>query len=151
TGATWKTPRLGRGLAVGDLDNDGRVDVMIVAENAPLVMLHNECTFPNHSITLLLEGQSSNRDAVGAQAKVTVAGRTQVAARLGGGSYQSASDARLHFGLGTSHAADRIEVTWPSGRRDCYQALASDSAYRLREGDPCPSPLAGFSTSVMKR
>jgi hypothetical protein len=100
---------------------------------------------------LLLEGTSSNRDAVGARATVTAAGRTQVAARLGGGSYQSASDQRLHFGLGPAQVVDRIEVTWPSGRRNDYQGLAADAGYRLREGDAVPKPLAGFSAAIKRR
>jgi enediyne biosynthesis protein E4 len=150
-GPSWRIPRLGRGLAVGDFDNDGRIDVVIVSENAPLELLHNECSSQNHSLTLLLEGQSSNRDAVGARVAVTAAGRTQVAARFGGGSYQSASDQRLHVGLGTAVAAERVEVTWPSGRRDCYQGLAADSAYRLREGDSTASPLPGFSANNRNR
>jgi hypothetical protein len=82
---------------------------------------------------------------------LTVAARTQVAARLGGCSYLSASDQRLHFGLGTALAAVRVEVTWPSGRRECYQGLAADSAYRLREGDSCHRSLPGFPAINMKR
>ena len=60
--------------------------------------------------------------------------------RFGGGSYQSASDQRLHFGLGPARIVDRVEVTWPSGSRDCYQGLGADAGYRLREGDPAPKP-----------
>ena len=100
---------------------------------------------------LALEGTASNRDAVGARVAVTVLGQTQVAARLGGGSYLSASDHRLHFGLGPAQKVDRVEVTWPTGRRDCYQGLAADAGYRLREGDPAPKPLAGFASATIKR
>ena len=105
----------------------------------------------NHFLTLGLEGTASNRDAVGARVAVTVSGRTQVAARFGGGSYLSASDPRLHFGLGPARKADRVEVTWPSGRRDCYQGLAADAGYRLIEGDPAPRPMAGFSSATIPR
>ncbi len=76
---------------------------------------------------------------------MTAGGRSQVAARFGGGSYLSASDPRLHFGLGAARRADRVEVRWPSGRRDTYEGLAADAGYRLREGDPVPGPLAGFA------
>jgi hypothetical protein len=144
-------PRVARGLAVGDLDNDGRVDVVIVSQNAPLALLHNQSASPNHYLMLLLEGTFSNRDAVGARATVTAAGKTQVAARFGGGSYQSASDRRLHFGLGPAQVVDRIEVTWPSGRRDDYRGLAADAGYHLREGDAVPKPLAGFSAAIKRR
>jgi hypothetical protein len=131
-------------LAVGDLDNDGRLDVVIVSLNDPLVLLHNETTSGDHFLTLSLEGTRSNRDAVGARVAVTAAGRTQVTARFAGGSYLSASDRRLHFGLGAARIVDRVEVTWPSGKRDTYQGLAADTGYRLREGEPTPRPLRGF-------
>ena len=68
-----------------------------------------------------------------------------MAARLGGGSYLSASDHRLQFGLGSVTRADRVEVTWPSGRRECFLGLTADTGYHLREGDPAPRPLAGFA------
>ena len=152
-------PPPGRGLAAGDLDNDGRVDLVLVGENAPLALLHNrfesrdhpEVASLNHFLTLALEGTSSNRDAVGARVAVTVAGRTQIAARFGGGSYLSASDPRLHFGLGPATKADRVEVAWPSGRRDCYLDLAADSGYRLIEGSREPKPMAGFSSRTTQR
>jgi enediyne biosynthesis protein E4 len=143
-GPPWQVLRIARGLAVGDLDNDGRTDVLIVSQNAPLAMLHNQASSPNHWLTLSLEGTTSNRDAVGARVVVTAGGKTQVAARFGGGSYLSASDPRLHFGLGPVMKADRIEITWPSGRRDSYQGLAADTGYHLREGDSAARPLAGF-------
>jgi hypothetical protein len=82
---------------------------------------------------------------------VTVAGRTQVAARFGGGSYLSANDPRLHFGLGTAQMADRVEVTWPSGHRDCYRGLGADTGYRLIEGTPTPRPMPGFSSAAIRR
>jgi YD repeat-containing protein len=147
-GAPWQVPRLGRGLAVGDLDNDGRIDLLLVAENIPLALFHNQAASQNHFITLALEGTVSNRDAVGARVAVTASGRTQVAVRFGGGSYLSSNDPRLHFGLGGALKADRVEVTWPSGRRDCHPGLAADTGYRLIEGDPTPRPMAGFSPAT---
>ena len=97
---------------------------------------------------LTLEGTASNKDAVGARVTVTVAGRARVAERFGGGSYQSASDPRLHFGLGASQIVDSVEVAWPSGRRDRHERLAADTGYRLREGDPVPIPIAGFRSAA---
>ena len=120
------------------------------AENAPLALLHNQNASHDHFLTLALEGTKSNRDAVGARVAVTASGRTQVSMRFGGGSYQSASDQRLHFGLGPARIVDRVEVTWPSGGRDCYQGLGADAGYRLREGDPAPKPLAGFAAPAAK-
>jgi enediyne biosynthesis protein E4 len=147
-GPPWKVQRFGRGLAVGDFDNDGRTDVIMVSQNAPLALFHNQSVSQNHFLVLALEGTTSNRDAVGAKVAMTAGGKTQAVARFGGGSYLSASDPRLHFGLGPALKADRVEVTWPSGRRDCYLDLAADTGYRLREGDPAPRPLAGFAPAA---
>ena len=151
-GPDWKTLRLGRGLAVGDFDNDGRVDVLMVCGNAPLALFHNEfgagtsqtSKHADHFLTLSLEGTFSNRDAVGARVSVTVSGGTQVSTRFGGGSFLSAGDARLHFGLGHARTVDRVEVWWPSGRHDRYSGLAADTGYKVREGSPVAGRLAGF-------
>ena len=90
-----------------------------------------------------LEGTTSNRDAVGAIVSVHCGVRVRIAPRLGGGSFQSAGDPRLHFGLGAARQADRVEVRWPSGRVDQYKNLAADAGYLLREGDPEPRRLPG--------
>jgi enediyne biosynthesis protein E4 len=138
----WAVPRVARGLAVGDLDNDGRVDVLLVAQKSPLAYLRNQTT-GGHALTLLLEGTASNRDAVGAVVTVTAGGRRRRGWRYGGGSYQSASDPRIHFGLDEDRV-EQVEVRWPSGRVDRFGRLEADRGYRLREGDRTPSPLAGF-------
>ena len=151
-GPPWQLPRLARGLAAGDVDNDGRIDIVLASENAPIGLLHNQPTTPkedraardDHFVIFQLEGTKSNRDAVGARVKVTTAGRSQVAERFGGGSYASAGDQRLHFGLGKNRVIDHVEVAWPSGRRDRLGRLAVDKGYRLREGNPTPLPLGGF-------
>jgi hypothetical protein len=143
-GPPFPVPRIGRGLAVGDLDNDGRVDAVVLAQNEPLVYIHNRSE-TGHAITLRLEGRASNRDAVGARVRLVAGGREQVARRIGGGSYQSASDPRLHFGLGKATRVETIEVRWPSGRTDRHADLAADAGYHLVEGDPEPRRLAGWS------
>ena len=86
----------------------------------------------------MLEGVESPRDAVGARVTVEAAGRRLVRYKQGGGSYQSSSDPRLHFGLGDAQAVDRVEVYWPSGRRDHYEKLAAGARYRLREAAAKP-------------
>jgi tetratricopeptide (TPR) repeat protein len=141
-GPPWQVPRLGRGLACGDMDNDGRLDLLIVSERTPLAYFHNEGP-SGHSITLQLEGAPprSNRDAVGARLTLVAGGRRQVAERIGGSSYLSANDHRLHFGLGDSSHVESIEVRWPSGRVDRYTDLAADRGYRLREGATTPKAL----------
>jgi hypothetical protein len=133
---------LGRGLAVGDLDNDGAVDAVVVSQNDPLVYLHNH-TEGGHWLTIRLEGTRSNRDGVGARVVVEAGGVRRTALRIGGGSYQSANDPRLHFGLGPAGRIERIEVRWPSGGVDRYDGLTADRAYHLREGDPAPKPVPG--------
>jgi hypothetical protein len=135
--------RVGRGLAIGDLDNDGRPDALVLGQEAPLAYFHNR-TPGGHYLVLRLEGTASNRDAVGARVEVRAGAHCRVIERFGGGSYQSASDPRLHFGLGSNTSADRVEVRWPSGRIDRFRDLAADAGYLLREGDPEPRPLTGF-------
>ncbi len=141
-GDPWSVPRMGRGLAVGDLDNDGREDVLILAHNQPLAYFHNR-TQAGRSLTLSLESCQSNRDAVGAKVAITIGNRRREAQRVGGGSYQSASEPRLHFGLGDSDRVDLIEVLWPSRRLDRYRDFRADAGYLLREGESRPRPLRG--------
>ncbi len=145
-GAPWRVPRVGRGLAAGDLDNDGRVDLLILPQKSALGYFHNR-TSEGHSITFLLEGKTSNRDAVGARVTVVSGARRQVAQRTGGGSFQSSRDPRLHFGLGSDAQVAEVEVRWPSGHVDRYADLKADSGYHLREGDSTPRPLIGFRQS----
>jgi hypothetical protein len=143
SGPPFRVLHLGRALATGDLDNDGRVDVLVVAQNEPVVYLHNG-TAGGHFVTIHLEGTTSNRDAVGVRVTLSAGGRRRVAQRVGGGSYQSASDPRLHFGLGEARRVEWLEVRWPSGRVDRHEDLAADAAYLLREGDPRRLPLTGW-------
>ncbi len=150
-GPPWSVPRIGRGLASGDLDNDGWLDLLIVSEDAPLAYFHNKPIPGRHSLTIRLEGGPSNRDGVGALVRVTAGGRVRTAQRFGGGSYLSASDSRLHFGLGPVAKVDRVEVSWPSGRTDTYPGLEPDRGYRLREADPTPRLLPGFRRPVNGR
>jgi enediyne biosynthesis protein E4 len=146
-GPVWTVPRIGRALAAGDLDNDGRLDLVSVPQNGPLVFFHNQTvSAAGHGVTFLLEGTKSNRDGVGAVVTVTAGGRRRRAWRYGGGSYQSASDPRLHFGLGLDRIED-VEVRWPSGQVDRFESLESDRCYRLREGNKA----LGFSRSFERQ
>jgi hypothetical protein len=143
-GVAWQVPRMGRGLAAGDADNDGRQDVFVLSHNEPLAYLHNR-TDAGRFVTLQLEGRASNRDAIGAKVAIVAGGRCRVAYHAGGGSYQSASDPRLHFGLGTADKIDLIEIVWPSGRVDRHRNLHTNTGYLICEGDDSPKPLIGFS------
>jgi thioredoxin-like negative regulator of GroEL len=139
---------VGRGLAVGDLDNDGLLDAVMVAQNGPLVYFHNRTQDARgRSVAFRLEGTKSNRDGVGALVTLSQNGRTQVRQRLGGGSYQSASDPRVHFGLGRGEVVESVEVRWPSGQVDRFKDLAAGAAYLLREGDSKVKLLGRFGPS----
>ena len=140
-GPPWTTPRVGRGLAVGDLDNDGRADLLIVAQDGPLAYLHNEDGTAGGSLTIALEATATAPSAEGARVAVTADGRRRVLWKVGGGSYLSASDPRLHVGLGSADRAEAVEVRWPSGRVDRHADLPAGTAWLLREGDPTPRPL----------
>lgn len=143
-GAPWSVPRVGRGLARGDLDNDGRIDLLLSSQDAPVTYFHNTTTQAGHWLALRLEGAKSNRDAVGARVTISAGGRRIVLDRVGGGSFQSASDGRLHTGLGSVAKIDAIEIQWPSGHSDRHVNLAADAGYHLREADPAPHALVGY-------
>jgi tetratricopeptide (TPR) repeat protein len=143
-GPPLTTPRLGRGLAVGDLDNDGKVDLLMVSQGEPLIYFHNQ-TKAGHYLALRLEGSRSSRDAAGARIVVKSGGVRHSTWRFGGGSYLSASDSQLHFGLGDQDRVESIDVYWPSGQISHFENLRADAAYLLREGLKAPEPLVGFT------
>jgi len=134
SGPPFREPALGRGLAAGDLDHDGRIDVVLLCQDAPLRYLHNESPRGNF-IAFLLEGSKSNRDALGARVSISAMGRRQTAWRVGGGSYQSASSPAVHFGLGGADRVEELEVAWPSGHIDRFQNIQANRGYRIREGE----------------
>jgi tetratricopeptide (TPR) repeat protein len=143
-GAPWQVPRLGRGLVAADLDNDGRMDLLILSQNQPLAYLHNR-TEGGYWLVLKLEGTTSNRDAVGARVNLTVGGRRRTAWRFGGGSYQSAGDPRLYFGLGPADRVEQVEVVWPDGQVQRFGGLSANTGFLLRQGEPTPRPLPGYT------
>jgi hypothetical protein len=122
-----------RGLAIGDIDNDGRVDAVVTTNDGTLHVLHNETTTPNHWITLRLVGHKSNRDAIGAVVKVLTAHGAQFATLTTAGSYLSSSDKRVHFGLGADTAATTIEIRWPSGIPQILQNVHGDQILQVDE------------------
>lgn len=114
-GAALKKYYPGRGLAVGDIDNDGDSDLLLINVGQPPVLLRNDGGNRNNWFGLKLVGTKSNRDGNGAKVTVTAGGIRRTKQILGGTSYCSASDARLLFGLGTNRVIDEIEIRWPSG------------------------------------
>jgi hypothetical protein len=122
-----------RGVAFGDFDNDGDLDILIVNLNEPPVLLRNDVPAGRHWLKVLLEGTKSNRSAIGARVVVSYGERRQAQSVLAQASYLSANDRRLHFGLGAVEKAS-IEVRWPSGEVERVADVAADRLVRIREG-----------------
>jgi hypothetical protein len=123
----------GRGLAVGDIDNDGRIDAIVTTNDGPAYLLHNETPTSNHWITLTLVGHKSNRDGIGAEIKITTSLGSQYDIVSTAGSYLSSSDKRAHFGLGSDTTVKTIEVHWPSGIVQTLKDIPADQILKIDE------------------
>jgi len=123
----------GRGLARGDFNNDGRLDVVVTTNDGPAWLIRNVTPTDNHWIILLLVGHRSNRDAIGAVIKLTTSMGSQWWTVSTGGSYCSSSDKRAHFGLGPDTEAASIEIQWPSGIRQTLHRVTGDRILRVDE------------------
>ncbi len=123
-----------RGAAFADYDDDGDVDVFLTAIDDRALLLENVAPRPGHFLEVRLVGTRSNRDGVGARVQVTAGGGRQTRERNGGGSYLSASEGRLHFGLGAAAIVERLEVRWPSGALDVLAGVAADRTITVVEG-----------------
>jgi enediyne biosynthesis protein E4 len=132
-GPYFQTGHRGRGLAVGDLDNDGYPDLIISHVNEPVTLLRNESAAGNHWLGVELLGEGHG-DPTGAKATLVVGGRTLVRFAKGGGSYLSASDRRLLFGLGKNPRPGRLTLVWASGRTEHWDGMEADRYHRLEEG-----------------
>ena len=132
-GIVFREAWASRGLAVGDLDNDGRLDAVVTTNGGPLYILRNETPTPNHWLLLNLVGHTSNRDAIGAEVKISTAAGMQFATVSTAGSYLSASDKRVHFGLGGETAVQTIEIRWPSGIVQVLKHVHGDQILRADE------------------
>jgi hypothetical protein len=136
-GPYFNSPHRGRGLAIGDLDNDGRSDLVINHLNEPAVLLRNtsqENELPrNHWLGIELVGRN-NRDIVGARVVVESAGRRLTRFAKGGGSYLSSGDRRIIVGLGDNASPGEVAVFWPRGEQQHWEGLGCDRYWRLVEG-----------------
>ena len=124
----------GRGLAVGDLWNDGRISAVVSNMNARPSLLVNQVRSANHWIGLRTVGTKSNRDGIGARVMVKVGRRILVDEVRSGSSYDSNNDMRIHFGLGTVSKIDWVQIRWPSGRREQFDSIPVDAIHTLKEG-----------------
>jgi len=131
-----------RGLAVGDLWNDGRISVLLSNMNAHPSLLVNQVKNGNHWIGFRTIGTKSNRDGIGARIALLAGGRARVEEVRSGSSYSSSSDMRVHFGFGQTSKIEYVEVRWPSGLIEKFQDLAVDSIHDLREGTGTAVPAA---------
>jgi len=132
-GNVFREAWVGRALAIGDIDNDGRLDAVATTNDGPLYVLHNATPTPNHWLILKLVGHRSNRDAIGAEVRVATGRIIQVATVTTASSYLSSSDKRVHFGMGTETAAATIEIRWPSGIRQTLKNVRGDQILQVDE------------------
>jgi len=133
-GSALSVPQVSRGLAVGDLFNTGRLDIVIENLTGEPMILEAKSDPANHWASFQLEGNPSNRLALNARVYVRTGAVQQMQEVLSGGSYLSQSDLRLHFGLGASARMDEVQVHWPDGKQQSFRDLAADQFYRLKEG-----------------
>jgi len=129
-------PRPSRGVAFGDYDNDGDIDVLVVNVNSRPSLYRNDGGNRNAWIGFHLIGTSSNRDAIGARLEIDAGGRTQAGEVRSGGSYLSHNDMRIHFGLGSTQHVDRVRIRWPNGKMETLAGMKAGQYVTIREGDP---------------
>jgi hypothetical protein len=144
-GEAW----VGRGMAIGDINNDGRIDAVVSTNGGPAHVLLNMTETRNHWITLKLIGHKSNRDGIGAQVKVVTHSGSQWGTVTTSSGYLSASDPRLHFGLGSDAQIERIEIRWPSGIQQIIQNPKVDQQVVIDEPVQTQSakPVAAADTA----
>ena len=127
-------PKVGRGLAVGDFDRDGDLDVLMTTNNGPAYLFRNDQLAGNRSVRVRLAGTKSNRDAIGATIRIFHGGTSQARLVKSGSSYLSQSELPVTFGVGRRDRIDRLVITWPSGRTDEFKNVATGRMYDCVEG-----------------
>jgi hypothetical protein len=142
-GGGFEKPKVGRGLAFGDFDRDGDLDLLMTTNNGPAYLYRNDQSSGNRSIRFQLTGTKSNRDAIGAVVRIFYNGQSQTRTVRGGSSYLSQSELPVSFGLGKRDKIDRAVIDWPSGRTEEFKELKAGRAYQCTEMQGL-GPLAGF-------
>jgi hypothetical protein len=133
-GREFAQPRVGRGLACGDFDRDGDVDILVTTNNGPAVLFRNDQGAGNRFVRFHLRGTTSNRDAIGATVRIFHGGTSQSRLVKSGSSYLSQSELPVTFGVGTRDRIDRVVVSWPNGRSEEFRNVATGKAYDCVEG-----------------
>jgi hypothetical protein len=128
------TPESRRGAAFGDINNDGKLDILILNVGQPPTLLLNRTQSSNHAVLFKLVGTKSNKAAIGARVTVTTGAFSQISEVKSGTSYLSQNDLRLHFGLGAETAMKTVEISWPSGKKESLQDVPADFIYTIIEG-----------------
>ncbi len=150
-GSAIQVPRVGRGVAYGDLFNDGRIDIVVENLKGEPVILQPQGLPPNHWVSFELEGTQSNRLALNARVRTTAGDLVQTGEVVSSGSYLSQPDLRLHFGLGSHDQVGKADVTWPSGKVEALTNLAADHFYKVKEGKGIISSEPPRSSEVNHR
>ncbi|HLK60510.1 MAG TPA: CRTAC1 family protein, partial [Chthonomonadaceae bacterium] len=140
-GADFRRKIVGRGIAIGDYDGDGREDLLLVDDEGAPLLLHNDSPPTNHWITLKCTLRAGGTDAVGARVTLSAGGRKLIGEVRASGSYLSTNAPEVHFGLGASRVVDTLEVRWPDGRTSHIPSVTADRAYRLSPGDATVTPI----------
>jgi hypothetical protein len=133
-GREFAQPRVGRGLACGDFDRDGDVDILVTTNNGPAVLFRNDQGAGNRFVRFHLRGTTSNRDAIGATVRIFHGGTSQSRLVKSGSSYLSQSELPVTFGVGTRDRIDRVVVSWPNGRTEEFRNVVTGKAYDCVEG-----------------
>jgi len=134
-GPALRVEHVGRGLAAGDYDNDGDLDIVISDCGGAARLLRNDGGSRGHWISIKLRGRRSNRSGLGAKIRVHSAGRTQLREMTTAGSYLSAWEPRIHLGLGAERSAAAIEIEWPAGTRQRFENVAADRVLVIDEAE----------------
>lgn len=139
-----------RGLAIGDVNNDGKSDVLLLNIGEPPTLLINRTESTDSSVLFRLIGTKSNRAAIGAKLTITAESMVQSAEVRGGSSYLSQNDLRLHFGLGPQTVVDKVDIFWPSGSKEQYRQLSAGFIYTIQEGKGVVSRQSFATSDVAK-
>jgi hypothetical protein len=134
-GVDFSRKIVGRGLAIGDYDGDGREDLLIVNDEGPPMLLHNDSPGANHWITLKCMRPGGRGDAVGTRVTISAGGKKQIAEVRASGTYLSTNAPEVHFGVGTNNVVDSVDIRWPDGHNSHVTAVPVDRAYRLSPSD----------------
>jgi len=142
-GEGFAQPKVGRGLAYGDFDRDGNLDLLLTTNNGPAYLYRNQNSVGNRSIRFHLVGTKSNRDAIGAIVRIFHEGQSQTRTVKGGSSYLSQSELPVTFGVGKRDKIERVQMEWPSGAKEEFKDLRAGKAYQCIEGKGV-TPEQGF-------